>query len=121
MRVLHEVIGYAIVSAFGLLPLWGLTVRLIRRGPGQAFWWLVAGVQVAVGIQLIAGIVLLALGGSQPLLHYFYGSLFPMIVLVVAHVVARGLERDQWVPFAWAGFFCFGLTARALLIGLGIG
>jgi hypothetical protein len=42
-------------------------------------------------------------------------------VLVVAHVVARGMEREPWIPFAWAGFFCFGLTLRALMTGLGIG
>ena len=31
------------------------------------------------------------------------------------------LERDQWVPFAWGGFICFGLVLRALFTGLGIG
>ena len=46
--------------------------------------------------------------------------LFP-VALVGAHFFARSMERDQWVPFAWGGFICFGLVLRALFTGLGIG
>jgi len=119
----HKYIGFVIVGAFGLLMLWGLGARLFRRGPGEWFWRLLAAIQVVLGIQVLAGITLLAVYGfsARPWLHYLYGSVFPITVLVVAHVVARGLERDHWVPFAWAAFFCFGLTLRALMTGLGIG
>jgi hypothetical protein len=54
-------------------------------------------------------------------LHYLYGSVFPITVLVITHVFARDLERDQHVPFAWASLICLGLTLRALFTGLGIG
>ena len=100
------------------------TVERVEKGDafrlfgGQADFWLMFVVS-SCG----AGIILLAIYGfsARPWLHYLYGSVFPITVLVVAHVVARGLERDQWVPFAWAAFFCFGLTLRALFTGLGIG
>jgi hypothetical protein len=121
--VVHKVVGFAIVGSFAALMLWGLGARLFRRGPGEWFWRLLAAIQVVLGIQVVVGVILLFVYGvgARPWLHYLYGSLFPIIVLVVAHVVARGLERDQWVPFAWAAFFCFGLTLRALFTGLGIG
>jgi len=118
---LHKWIGFAVVGGFAVLFLWGIGAKLFKRGPGDWFWrWLVL-VQVLVGVQTIVGIVLFLSGERAPtLLHYAYG-LFPIIVLVVAHVVARGMEREPWIPFAWAGFFCFGLTLRALMTGLGIG
>jgi hypothetical protein len=129
MPEVHKYIGYAVVSALGLLWLWPLVTWLVgkamrrRMEPGRGFWPFLAVIQVTLAIQVVAGLILLGTHGvsAEPVLHYLYGSLFPIIVLVVAHVVARKLERDQWVPFAYAGFFCFGLTLRALFTGLGIG
>jgi hypothetical protein len=118
---LHKWIGFAVVAVFAVLFLWGLGAKLLKRGPGDWFWrWLVF-VQVIVAVQTLVGIILF-LGGyrADSLLHYAYG-LFPILVLIAAHVVARGMEREPWIPFAWAGFFCFGLTLRALMTGLGIG
>ncbi|HEX2239588.1 MAG TPA: hypothetical protein VHJ82_00375, partial [Actinomycetota bacterium] len=54
-------------------------------------------------------------------LHYAYGGLFPVVVLVLAHRWARRLEGLAWVAFGAAGFINFGLTFRALQTGLGIG
>jgi len=78
---------------------------------------------VILAIQIVLGVILLAIHGihARPILHYFYGSVFPIAVLVGAHFFARSMERDQWVPFAWGGFICFGLVLRALFTGLGIG
>ena len=123
MSFVHEAIGYAVVAAFGLLFVWGGLFWLLRRDPGEWYWRLLAVVQVVLGIQVIVGVVLLAIHGldAQPKLHYLYGSVFPIIVLVIGHVMARDLERDQWKVFAVAGFICFGLTLRALMTGLGIG
>lgn len=121
MRAAHTVIGWSIVVAFAALWVSGLVTKALRRrDPGRWFWVVVAVVQVAVGLQLIAGIVLLILGGRQPLLHYAYG-VFPVLALAVAHIVSRWADRPAWVNFAWASFFCFGLTLRALMTGLGIG
>ena len=129
MDEVHKYIGYAVVSALGLLWFWPLVTWLVgkamrrRMEPGRGFWPFLAAIQVTLAIQVVAGLILLGTRGAsaQPVLHYLYGSLFPVIVLVLAHVVARRLERDQWVAFAYAGFFCFGLTLRALFTGLGIG
>ena len=104
---------------FFVLFAWGLGSRLRKREPGESFWRLVAIVQVTLGIQVIAGVILLALGNTRPILHYGYGSVFPVLVLVLAHVLARELDRDQYLVFAIAAFICFGLTLRALETGCG--
>jgi len=124
MDGLHRVLGFAVVGGFFLIMVWGFAARITKKkDPGTWFWRLLAAEQVVLGIQVIVGIVLLAVNGwdAKPVLHYFYGSVFPITVLVVTHVFARDMERDQYFPFAIAGLICFGLTLRALMTGLGIG
>jgi hypothetical protein len=122
MASVHKYIGFVIVSAFGVMFLWGLVAFIIKREPNQWWWRLLAALQVILIAQLGAGLTLLALGRTRPLLHYAYGAVFPAVVLVGAHVIARGLddEADAWKVFAVASFFLFGLTLRALTTGLGL-
>jgi hypothetical protein len=122
MANVHKYIGFVIVSAFGVMFLWGLVAFIIKREPNQWWWRLLAALQVILIVQLAAGLTLLALGRSRPLLHYAYGAVFPAVVLVGAHLIARGLddEADAWKVFAVASFFLFGLTLRALTTGLGL-
>jgi hypothetical protein len=122
VRALHVVAGSAIVGAFGLLTLWGLVTWILRRGPGRAFWWVVGFVQGAVLLQALVGVFLLLFGGRASILHIVYGAVFPALVLGVAHALARdAFSQRPWAPFAMASFFCFGLTLRALMTGLGVG
>jgi hypothetical protein len=119
----HTWIGFAIVAGWAVLFLAGLAMFVLRRrDAGGWFWALLAVLQVLLGIQLIAGVVVLLAGGRPQLLHYAYGVVFPVVVLVVAHSVARGMDdpADAWKVFAIASFFVFGLTLRALTTGLGL-
>ena len=81
--------------------------------------------QAIVGLQVIVGGVLF-LAGGRPLsngpqwLHYVYGGLFPLAVLVAAHRFARRYEDIPWAVFGAAALVIFGLTFRALQTGLGI-
>jgi hypothetical protein len=120
VRLIHSAIGWAIVGAFGALWLWGMGTLLFRRGPGRRYWWLLAFVQGSLLVQGVAGVILLLLGGRADALHYVYGVIFPVLVLMVAHVLAREqFSHRPWLPFALAAFFCFGLTLRALMTGFG--
>jgi hypothetical protein len=120
VNAVHAAIGWAIVIAFGVIWLWGMGVLIVRRGPGRWFWRLLAFVQVTVLLQGIAGATLLIMGRRISSLHYVYGVIFPVLVLMVAHVLAREqFSNRPWLPFAFASFFCLGLTMRALMTGLG--
>jgi hypothetical protein len=123
MPALHALIGYAVVGGLFLFFVWGLVSWMARRDPGAWYWRLLATLQVLLALQLAAGLVLLAMGRRQSLLHYAYGALFPLIALMVAHILARGMERerDALLVFVAATFVVFGLTLRALATGLGIG
>jgi hypothetical protein len=120
VRLLHLGIGWLIVGGFGVLWVWGLGTWIVRRGPGRLFWIALGILQALLLAQLVAGLVLVILGGRASLLHYVYGVVFPVLILVVAHVVARdAFAHRPWAPFAAAAFFVFGLTLRALMTGLG--
>jgi hypothetical protein len=123
MPSVHKFVGFAIVIGWGLLFLWGTAVWVRRREPGASFWRLLAILQVLMGIQLVAGIVLLTTGHDLPsLLHLGYGVVFPVIALAAAHVLARSLadEFDAHKILTVAAFVVFGLTLRALTTGLGL-
>ena len=126
MPEVHKFVGFAVVGVFAVGWIWGLGAALLKRGPGDEFWLWLSVAQVLAGLQAIVGLVLLALGKRPSVwLHYVYGF-GPIVILVLAHSLARDLDRTQpgqrplatWVPFAAAAFICFGLTLRALATGL---
>jgi hypothetical protein len=122
MARFHTIEGFVIVAGWGLLFLFGIGLFITRRDANRVYWGLLTVLQVLLGVQLLAGLVLLLNGGRQPLLHYLYGAVFPALVIGVCHVLTRGLEKPPYHLFFTIGaFFVFGLTARALMTGLGIG
>jgi hypothetical protein len=120
---LHRYVGFLVVGIFSIGWVFGLVLWISKREAGDWFWrWLVAAQVIAV-LQAIAGVVLLLLGRRPTTwLHLVYG-LGPLVILAVAHVLARddNFRRRPWVPFALASFICFGLSLRALTTGLGTG
>ena len=129
MSELHRYAGYVVVGIFSIGWLFGLFLSISKRQAGDWFWrWLVAAQVLAIG-QALIGIVLLLIGlRPSTWLHYVYGF-GPILVLVLAHALAREGQRVRvggepvapWIPFAGAAFICFGLALRALMTGLGIG
>jgi hypothetical protein len=122
MARFHIIEGFVIVAGWGLLFLFGIGLFITRRDANRVYWALLTVLQVLLVVQLLAGLILLAAGGREALLHYLYGAVFPALVIGVCHVLTRGLEKPPYHLFFTIGsFFVFGLTARALMTGLGIG
>lgn len=121
IREAHRFMGFGIVGGWTLLLLLGVVLALRKRDAGRVYWGLLTVLQALLGAQLVAGIVLLVSGGRPPLLHYFYGVVFPGVVLVLAHLLTRALTKGPYhVFFTVAAFFNAALTARALQTGLGM-
>ena len=111
-------------AGFLLLAL-ATAVGLIRnKAPGDWFWTLVGAVQVVLGIEVVVGAVLFLIGkrpetSGTEWLHYVYGGLFPIALLVLAHRLGKRYQDIPWIIFGIISLVTFGLTFRALQTGLG--
>ena len=123
MTQVHKVIGFVVVGGWFVLLVWAAGAAIARKEPNRWYWRLLGVLQAILLLQIAIGLILLVSNPVPAFLHPFYGALFPAIVLVVAHVFARGLddEGDRWKVFGWASLFVFGLLLRALMTGLGYG
>ena len=121
MSEIHKYIGFAVVAGWAVLMIWGLVAYVAKREPTPWFWRILGVLQAILLLQVVIGSILWLTNPIPAFLHPLYGAVFPLLVLVVAHVLARGMddESDRWKVFAVASFFVFGLTLRALMTGLG--
>ena len=128
MTDLHRYVAYSIPAASIVLMLWTIWSLIRNRPPHDWFWSLLGGLQVILVLQALVGIVLFVVGrrpdaeGLRQWLHYTYGGVFPLLLLVYAHRAAKSERFRQipWVPFGIASLFIFGLTFQAIRTGLGI-
>ncbi len=125
MTIFHRYLGAVIVVLFLVLFVWGLVLRIARRDDAPAEIWAVQHwTENLLVVQTVAGIVLLLMGrrvvaDHDPViwLHYFYGSLFPLIAVVGGRIAGLRRERREYLGITWGAFFALGLTLRALQTG----
>ncbi len=125
--LIHYWVGYAIVGSWAVVGGWSLALRFLRFDETPTFWRAVSVAQILLMIQLLVGVVLLALGrlpaGSNwfdNIFHILYGIVFPVIVLFYSHKWSREGRYDPYTVFALTGLVLFGLTARAWMTGAGM-
>jgi hypothetical protein len=123
---LHLFVGWTIPAGFLVLAFWSGWIFIRNRVPHDWYWSLLGVLQVVVGIQFLVGAILF-ISGRRPVfegatwLHYVYGAFFPAALLLFAHRAGKQRFKEvPFVPFGIAAFLCFGLTARALMTGLGM-
>ncbi len=120
-RELHRIMGFSIAAGWALLFLAGVTLAVRKRQAGRLYWGLLAVLQVALGLQVVAGLAVFASGGRPPVLHYVYGAVVPGLLLVEAHVFARRFDGlPNHALFTTAAFINLFLAARAIQTGLGL-
>lgn len=104
---------------------WGVISRLLRREePPIGLWVVQHWTENLLVVQTLVGLVLLLMGRrivGIPLawLHYFYGSLFPLVAIIGGRIASLRRERYAQMSLAWGAFFAFGLSLRALQTGCG--
>lgn len=127
------VLGLTVVGSWLVVCLWSLVLRLARAGETPWFWRAVSLAQILLALQFVAGLVLVTMWvlGAAGLpgdgsafdvtFHLLYGVGFPLVVLFFGHKWARDGRINPHSAFALVGLVNFGLTARAWMVGAGIG
>ncbi|MBA2528399.1 MAG: hypothetical protein H0V19_00295 [Euzebyales bacterium] len=118
-------VGFVVIGAWATICCWSLALRFTRFTQTPTFWRAVSIAQILLALQLVVGLVLLALGrrpgpegdGGTLAFHLSYGVVFPIITLLVGHRVARQGSYSPHTVFAVVGLVIFGLTARAWQVG----
>jgi hypothetical protein len=103
------ILGNGLAGAWALFAQWWVGLRM------RALWWFTALVEIAVGVQVAAGIGLVA-GQHRhpPPFHPFYG--FVAVVVVGLLFVYRGaVWRRRYMLYGFGGLFLMGVAIRALL------
>jgi heme A synthase len=116
MTSVHAVTGIATAAWIAVVVLWALAAKIAHHSPGPSFERAARGATGLLGLQAIFGVVLLATSHHRSALHYVYG-IAALVVMTAGVLLARALERDRWVVFAWSAFIAGLLVMRALMTG----
>ena len=117
MSEIHRVVGFALFVGAAAVALAGLVIKFARRPPGRAFEVAGLGVLALALLQVLVGLVLLAVGHRPPHgIHLLYGALVPLAIAGGVSI-ARQLQRDRWVIISWACFLVALLALRAIMTG----
>lgn len=127
MTSFHRWLGTLIVTLFVVIMVWSLVLLIRRRDETpDALRAVQHWTENLLLIQTVGGIALVVIGRRvvgppDAWLHYFYGSLFPLIAMVSGRLAALRRERRGYIGLAWGAFFAFGLTLRAVQTSCGVG
>ncbi len=101
----------------GLAGLWALGAHWVERLRTRALWWFTALVELAVFVQVILGVVMVAGQDRQvESFHMFYGYV-AIIAVAILYSYRQQLRRRQYLLYGVGGLFVMGLGIRALLVG----
>lgn len=125
MSVVHRYLGVVIVLLFLVIMTWGVVLRVMgRRTTPTALLACQHWTENLLGVQIVLGLVMLLVGRrvtgtSSVWLHYFYGSLFPLVAVVAGRIAALRREEREYVGLVWGSFVAFALVLRSMQIACG--
>ena len=114
LRTVHEVSGWGVVVANGLVGLWTLAAHWLPRLRSRYVWWATAIAQVAIFGAVIIGVVLMTTQDIEPSqFHMFYGFVAAATVGLI-YSYRHQLEAHRYLLYGFGGLFLMGLVLRAI-------
>lgn len=114
---LHESWAWFVVIGNGLAGVWALAANWIEPLRIKALWWFTAVVEIAIAIQVILGVALVAGEGIEaPQFHMFYGFVAFATVGIIYSYRAQ-LDQYKYLLYGGGGLFLMGLGIRAMTVG----
>lgn len=104
------IVGNAIAGSWALAAHWVLRLRT------RALWWFTAVAEVAIFLQAVFGVAMIAAEGREAdQFHMFYGFVAIITVGIIYSYRAQ-LEGHRFLLYGLGGLFLMGLAIRALLL-----
>lgn len=120
MHLIHDRLSLSVMIFWAAVGLWGVFAFVRGGGLSGSIAGALAIGQALVVVQVLAGVVLVALGGRPPeTTHYLYG-VTGILVLPFAWSFLR--ERDQrqaLIVYSLLALFIAGLAFRGMTTGQG--
>ncbi|HVF13166.1 MAG TPA: hypothetical protein VM942_01135 [Acidimicrobiales bacterium] len=116
VQSLHEWWAWVVIVGNGLAGLWALGAVRWPRLRVPALWWVTGLAQVAVFVEVILGVWLMAHDHIEaPQFHTFYGFL-AIIAVAIIHSYRQQMKHRLYLLYSLGGLFVMGLAIRALLL-----
>lgn len=116
LAAVHEWWGWLIVVANGLVGCWCLAAQRVTAARGRLLWIAVAVAEVAIVVQVVIGVVLVADRDTDAWrLHMFYGFV-AMLTVGLVYSYRHQLRDHLFLLYGGGSLFLMGLALRAITL-----
>ena len=114
---IHTWWAWVMVIANGLVGLWALGAHWLPPLRSPVLWWAVAIAEAAVGVQVALGVWLLA-GENMvaPEFHVFYGFV-ALVAIAILYGYHFQIRAWMYLLYGFGSLFVMGLGIRAMVLG----
>ncbi len=114
---IHVVWAWVVVLGNAAVGLWCLGAHWIPVLRVRALWWAVIAAEVAIAVQVILGVIMVAGQGIEaPQFHMFYGFV-ALISVAILYSYRTQIRAWLYLLYGFGSLFLMGLGIRAMLLG----
>ena len=117
LRDIHVAWAWVVIIGNGAAGVWALAAHRWPSLRSRALWWFTGFAEIAIFIQVILGVALVA--GQHykpPEFHMFYGFV-AIIAVAIIYSYRTQMVKYRYLLYGFGGLFLMGLGIRAMLVG----
>jgi hypothetical protein len=112
----HGWFAWVVVAANGVAGLWALGAHWFAELRHRSLWWFTAAAQVAIFVQVVLGVALVAGEGIEaPEMHMFYGFV-ALVAVGIIYSYRQQVTAHRYLLYGFGGLFLMGLAIRAMVL-----
>lgn len=117
VRDLHVAWAWVVIVGNAVAGAWALGAHRYQVLRVRQLWWVTAGAQLAVFVQVVIGVVLIQGRDTEPFqFHMLYGFTAAFTAAIIYSYRAQ-LRDHLYLLYGLGGLFLMGLCIRALEVG----
>lgn len=114
LRTFHDQFSWFVVISNAVVGVWALAAHRYEQARVSALWWATAVAQVAIFVQVAAGVALLSTEDIElDQFHTFYGFVALATVGIIYSYRAQ-LRPYLYLLYGFGGLFLMGLALRSM-------